>query len=61
MGKDTMAKSANDLDGWRTDELLVEVLKRGAADRPALQLLQVTIIRALLAEGDRRSSAAGPI
>lgn len=52
-----MGNLANDLDGWGTDELLVEVLRRSAADRPALQLLQVTMIRALLAEGDRRSSA----
>jgi hypothetical protein len=52
-----MRNLASDLNGWTTDELLVEVLRRSAADRPALQLLQIKMIRALLAEGDLRSSA----
>jgi len=44
----------DDLGGWTTDELLAEVFRRSAGDRPALQLLQLTTIRALLAEGDRK-------
>lgn len=52
-----MGTSANDLDRWTSGELVAEVLKRDAANRPALQLLQTTVIRALLAEGDRNSSA----
>ena len=47
----------DDIGGWTTDELLVEVLERSAGDRPALWLLQGTIIRALLAEGDRKFPA----
>jgi hypothetical protein len=46
----------DDLGGWTTDELLAEVFKRSTGDRPALQLLQATTIRALLAEGDRKVS-----
>ena len=48
-----METLAKDLGGWTTDELLAEVVERSAGDRPALQLLQATMIRALLAEGDR--------
>lgn len=44
----------NDLGVWTSDELFTEVLRRGHADRPALQLLQAAVIRALLAEGDRK-------
>ena len=47
----------DDLGGWTTDELLTEVFKRSTGDRPALQLLHLTAIRALLAEGDRRYPA----
>jgi len=46
----------DDIGGWTTDELLAEVFRRSAGDRPALQLLQLTTIRALLAEGDRKVS-----
>jgi len=46
----------DDLGGWTTDELLAEVFRRSTGDRPALQLLQLTTIRALLAEGDRKVS-----
>ena len=46
----------DDLGGWTTSELLAEVFRRSAGDRPALQLLQLTTIRALLAEGDRKVS-----
>ncbi len=49
-----MEALANGLTGWTTDDLVSEVLKRSAEDRPALQLLQGSIIRALLAEGDRK-------
>jgi len=45
----------DDMGGWTTDELLSEVFRRSAGDRPALQLLQLTTIRALLAEGDRKA------
>lgn len=44
----------NDLGTWTSDELVTEVLRRGQADRPALQLLHTAVIRALLAEGDRK-------
>ena len=49
-----MESLAKDLGGWTTDELLAEVFERSAGDRPALHLLQATIIRALLAESDRK-------
>lgn len=52
-----MVNPANDLGRWTSGELVEEVLKRGAADRPALQDLHLAVIRALLAEGDRNSSA----
>ena len=51
----------DDIGGWTTDELLAEVFKRSAGDRPALQLLQMTTIRALLAEGDRKISCKAAI
>ncbi len=54
-----MGTTANDLGRWTSDELVTEVLKRGAGDRPALQHLQSAVIRALLAEGDRQASAGG--
>ena len=49
-----MGTLAKDLSAWTTDELLAEAFERSAGDRPALQLLQTMIIRALLAESDRR-------
>jgi hypothetical protein len=52
--EDLMETLAKDLGGWTTDELLAEVFVRSAGDRPALQLLQATIVRALLAESDRK-------
>jgi len=51
----------DDIGRWTTDELLAEVFKRSAGDRPALQLLQMTTIRALLAEGDRKISCKAAI
>ena len=52
-----METLANNLSGWTTDELLAEVFERSAGDRPALQLLHLTTIRALLAEGDDKYPA----
>jgi hypothetical protein len=40
---------------WTTQELLGEVMRRTAADGPALEALQTVVIRARLAEGDRRA------
>ena len=51
----------DDLGGWTTDELLAEVFRRSAGDRSALRLLQLTTIRALLAEGDRKLSCKAMI
>jgi hypothetical protein len=47
---------AYNLGRWTTDELLEEILRRTAADGPALQLLETIVIRARLAEGDHRFS-----
>jgi len=51
----------DDMGGRTTGELLAEVFRRCAGDRPALQLLQLTTIRALLAEGDRKASCKSAI
>ncbi len=53
-----MVTLTNDLDGWASGDLLAEVLRRSAGDRPALQLLQAMTIRALLADSDRESLAS---
>lgn len=45
------------LDSWTADELLAEVLSRGADDRSALNLIQAKVMRALLDHCDR--SGAG--
>jgi hypothetical protein len=45
------------LDSWTADELLAEVLSRGADDRSALNLIQAKVMRALLDNCDR--SGAG--
>ena len=47
----------NGLVRWTSDELVAEVLKRGAEDRPALQRFQTAVIHALLADGDREPLA----
>lgn len=57
-GEVLMGTLVNDLDRWTSDELIAEVLKRGAVDRPALQHLQTAVIRALLAEGDRKATTS---
>jgi len=49
-----MEALASDLTGWTTADLVSEVLKRSAEDRPALRLLQGRVIRALLAETDHK-------
>ncbi len=43
------------LDRWATDELVAEVLRRSAEDRPALDRLQATIMRARLDDCDRKA------
>jgi hypothetical protein len=42
------------LSRWTTEELVGEVIRRSAADGGALHALQTVVIRARLAEGDRR-------
>ena len=42
------------LSRWTTEELVGEVIRRSAGDGGALQALQIVVIRARLAEGDRR-------
>jgi len=51
------ATLTNHLEGWTTDELLVEVLKRSAGSRRALDFVQATTLRALLQECDRKVEA----
>ncbi len=45
-----------DLDRWTTDELLAEVLTRSAGDRSALDLIQVTTMRAILDDCDEKGT-----
>ena len=42
------------LSRWTTSDLLDEVVRRSATDGPALQLLEMVIIRARLADRDRK-------
>ena len=42
------------LSRWTTDELLGEIMRRTASDASALEALQTVVLRARLAEGDRR-------
>src|SRR6266540_457443 len=42
------------LSRWTTDELVGEVVRRSAADGPALRSVESVIIRARLAESDRK-------
>jgi hypothetical protein len=53
----TMETPMKDLDTWTTDELLTEVLYRSAGDRPALDRIQVTTMRALLNDCDLKADA----
>jgi len=50
-----MEPLTHNLHRWTTEELLGEVMRRTALDAPALHALQTVVIRARLAEGDRRS------
>ena len=42
---------------WTTGDLLGEVMRRTASDAPALHALQTVVIRARLAEADRRADS----
>ena len=53
----TMKTLMKDLDTWTTDELLAEVLDRSAGDRPALDRIKVTTMRALLDDCDQKADA----
>ncbi len=50
-----MEPLTHSLSRWTTEDLLGEVMRRTALDGPALEALQAVVIRARLAEGDRRS------
>jgi hypothetical protein len=52
-----MKTPVKDLDIWTTDELLTEVLCRSAGDRPALDRIQVTTMRAMLSDCDQKANA----
>ena len=47
----------HNLSGWTTEQLLDEVVKRNATDAFGLQSLGRTIIRARLANADRRADS----
>jgi len=49
-----MEPLTQDLNRWSTKEILDEVIRRSASDGPALHLLETMVIRARLAEVDRR-------
>jgi hypothetical protein len=53
-----MKKRMMELDTWTTDELLTEVLSRNAGNRPALNRIQVTTMRAVLNDCDQKAIAA---
>ena len=44
----------DNLNGWSTEQLMGEVVRRTAADGPALRLVDGVIMRARLAQSDRR-------
>jgi hypothetical protein len=52
-----MKPATNHLDTWTTDELLKEVLHRSAGDRPALDRIQRTTMRAVLSDCDQKADA----
>jgi hypothetical protein len=61
-----MQTMTQNLNRWTTEELLDEVVRRTATDAPGLELLQTIVIRARLAESDRRlgggrQSELGPV
>jgi hypothetical protein len=47
----------SNLSRWTTTELVGEVMRRTASDAPGLDALQTVVIRARLAEGDRRADS----
>jgi len=50
-----MAMFTSNLGRWTTAELVGEVMRRTASDAPGLHALQTVVIRARLADGDRRA------
>lgn len=52
-----MAMFTSNLGRWTTAELVGEVMRRTASDAPGLHALQTVVIRARLAEGDRRADS----
>ena len=52
-----MAMFMSNLSRWTTAELVGEVMRRSASDAPGLHALQTVVIRARLAEGDRRADS----
>jgi hypothetical protein len=54
-----MQTLTQNMTSWTTQELLDEVMRRTASDGPALHLLETVIIRARLAESDRRFADFG--
>jgi len=54
-----MQTLTKNLNTWTTTDLLEEVVRRSASDGPALHLLETVIIRARLAESDRRFADFG--
>jgi len=57
IGANMKATMGTQLNRWTADELLAEVLQRSTGDRPALNDIQVTIMRALLEDCDRKAGA----
>jgi hypothetical protein len=55
-----MGDLAHSFNGWTTDQLLEEAMRRAAADGPALRRLGRTVLRARLAEADDRSRGIAP-
>jgi hypothetical protein len=52
-----MESSTHTLNRWSTNELMEEVIRRSASEGPALHDLEAVVIRARLAESDRRFEA----
>jgi len=53
---EAVATTANNLDGWTSDQLFAEAVGRRADDAPALRLMQVTILETRLSAYDRASA-----
>jgi hypothetical protein len=51
-----MDTPTTNLGNWTTEELLGEVLSRGAGDRAALDRVQVTTMRAILDDCDKKGA-----